>query len=69
MKAMKAIVLMTALAAGSASSGIATAKTVFLATPLGLVAVHSPRPVRSVVVVRQRPIPVCVRHYKRWQCR
>lgn len=68
---MKAIVLTTAIVATLAFGGLASAKTVFVATPIGLMAVHSPRPVaRPVVVVRHRPAPVCVRYYyKGWRCR
>lgn len=66
---MKAFVLSVAIAAGLAFGPVASAKTVFVATPLGLIAVHSPRPVRPVVVVHERPAPVCVRYYKHWRCR
>lgn len=46
----------------------ASARTVFVPTPVGFVAVISPRPVvrRAIVVA---PRPVCVRHFRHWRCR
>lgn len=65
---MKALIVSAVAAVTLMIAADASARTVFVLTPVGFIAVHNPRPiVRPAVVVVRRP--ACVRHFRHWHCR
>lgn len=65
---MKAVIVSAVAAVTLLIAADVSARTVLVPTPVGLIAVHNPRPaVRPAVVVVRRP--ACVRHFRHRHCR